>query len=153
MKETEELIKYDESQLKVFEEKLKMIKVQTWYLYWCKDIKKSEKCVTATYMSFKKAKCCSSEVFAFHLIADIKSLAEHTKRIITQYRQIKGIKKLVADESRKSLHIRVDWSKNGKHYQATQQEEAYYHKIQVSINVVVAYMSSNVTSHCTISDI
>ena len=43
--------------------------------------------------------------------------------------------------------------KNGKHYQATQQEEAYYHKIQVSINVVVAYMSSNVTSHCTISDI
>lgn len=91
-----------------------MIKVQTWYLYWCKDIKKSEKCVTATYMSSKKAKCCSSEVFAFHLIADIKSLAEHTKRIITQYRQIKGIKKLVADELRKSLHIRVDWSKKWK---------------------------------------
>ena len=56
-----------------------MIKVPTRYLYWCKDIKESGKNVTTTYMSSKKARCCSSEVFAFHLIADINSLAEHTK--------------------------------------------------------------------------
>ena len=69
-------------------------------------------------------------------------------RIMSQYWQI-----IVADESRKSLCICVDWSENGKVYQAMQEKEACYHEIRVSINSVAAYMSSNVIFHCTISDV
>ena len=62
-----------------------------------------------------------------------------------------GVKTLlVSGDSQNSLCIRVDWSENGN--QARQEKGAYYHEPQVSINAVVAYMSTSVISHCTISD-
>ena len=62
------------------------------------------------------------------------------------------IKKIVSDNSQKSLCIRVDWSQNGNLFQARQEKGAYYHELQVSINAAVAYMSTNISSHCTIFD-
>lgn len=54
--------------------------------------------MATTYMSFKKAKCCSSKVFATDLIVDIEALAEKTKKMISQYRHIKESKEFVAGE-------------------------------------------------------
>ena len=72
--------------------------------------------------------------------------------MISQYRWIKEIKKIISGDSQKSLCIRVDWSQNRNLFQARQEKGAYYHELQVTINGVVAYMSTNVSSHCTISD-
>ena len=72
--------------------------------------------------------------------------------MISQYRRIKENKKIVSDDSQKSLSICVYWSENVKLLQARQGKGAHYHELQVSINAVVAYMSTNVSSHCTISD-
>ena len=77
---------------------------------------------------------------------------EHTEKMISQYRRIKKIKKIVSDDSRKSLCIRIDWFQNRNFSQASQEKGAYYRELQGSINAVVAYMSTNVSSHCTISD-
>ena len=106
-------------------------------------------------MSCKKVKCCSSQGFASDLLVNLKALREHTERMISQYQQIKEIKKIVSDDSQKTLCIHVNWSQNGNLFQARQEKGAYYHELhelQVSINTVVAYMSTNVSSHCTISD-
>lgn len=111
-------IKYNDSHLKAFRVKIKMLKSLIRYLNWSKDKKESGKSVATTYMSSKKVKCFSSEVFATDLIAGIKALSEHTTRMISQYQQIKKIKEVVADESQKSLCINVDLSENGKFYQA-----------------------------------
>ena len=81
----------------------------------------------------------------------LKALRENTERIISQYQRIKEIKKIVSDDSQKSLRIHADWSENGNLFQDIK-KGAYYHELQVSINAVVAYMSTNVSSHCTISD-
>ena len=77
---------------------------------------------------------------------------EHTEKMISQYRRIKKIKKIVSDDSRKSLCIRIDWFQNRNFSQASQEKGANYRELQGSINAVVAYMSTNVSSHCTISD-
>ena len=103
-------------------------------------------------MSCKKVKCCSSPEFASDLLVNLKALREQIERMISQYWRIKEIKKIVSDDSQKSLCIRVDWSQNGNLFQATQEKGAYYHELQVSINAVVAYMSTNVSSHRTIPD-
>ena len=62
------------------------------------------------------------------------------------------IKKIVSDNSRRFLCICVNWSENGNLFQARQEKGAYYHELQVLINAVVLYMSTNVSSHSTISD-
>ena len=122
------------------------------HLYWNKDKKESKNSVTATYMSCKKIRCCSSQECATDLLVNLKALREHTEKMISQYWWIMEIKNIVSDNSQKSLCIRVDWSQNGNLFQARQEKEAYYHELQVSINAAVAYMSTNVSSHCTISD-
>ena len=83
--ETEKLIKYDESKLKAFCEKVKTYKKTVRYLYWSKDKKESKNSVTATYMSCKKIKCCSSQECAIDLLVNLKALREHTERMISQY--------------------------------------------------------------------
>ena len=108
--ETEELIKYDESKLKAFCEKFKTCKKTFHYLYSSKDKKESKNSVTATYMSCKKVKCCSSQEFASDLLVNLKALREHTERMISQYRRIKEIKTIVCDDFQINLCIRVDWS-------------------------------------------
>ena len=151
--DTEKLVKYDESKLKAFCEKVKTCKKKTvCCLYWSKDKQESENSVTATYMSCKRVKYCSSQEFASDLLVNLKALREHTERMISQYQRIKEIKKIVSDDSQKSLCIRVDWSQNGNLFQARQEKRAYYHELQVLINAVVAYMSTNVSSYCIISD-
>ena len=57
----------------------------------------------------KKTKTVTSTVFADDLIKDIKELSDHTKRMISQFRRIKEIKEIIA-ENNNSLCIRVDWS-------------------------------------------
>ena len=150
--EAEKLIKYDESKLKAFCEKVKTCKKTVRYLYWSKGKKESENSVTETHMSCNKVKCCSSQESASDLLVNLKALREHTERMISQYRWIKEIKKIVSGDSQKSLSIRVDWSQNGNLFQARQEKGAYYHELQVSINAAVAYMSTDVSSHCTIFD-
>ena len=108
--ETEKLIKYVESKLKAFCEKVKTCKKTDRYLYWSKDKKESENSVTATYMSCEKVKCCSSQEFASDLLVNLKALWEHGQRMISQYRRIKEINKIAPDHSQKSLYFRVDWS-------------------------------------------
>ena len=103
-------------------------------------------------MSCKKVKCCSSQEFVSDLLVNLKALREQTERMISQYWRIKEIKKIVSNDSHKSLCLRVDWSQNGNLFQARQEKGAYYHELQMSINAVVAYMSTNVSSHCTIPD-
>ena len=147
--EPKKLIKYGESKLKAFCEKVKTCKKSARYLYWCKDKKESENSVTATFMSCKKIKYCSSQEFASDLLV---SLRERRERMISQYQQIKDIKKIVSGNSQKCLCIRVDWSQNVNLFQARQEKGEYYHELQVSISAVVVYMSTNVSSHCTISD-
>ena len=93
-----------------------------------------------------------SQEFASDLLINIKALREPTERMISQYWRIKGIKKIVSDDSQKSLCIRVDWSQKENLFQVRQEKGAYYHELQVLINDVVAYMSTNVSYHCTISD-
>ena len=83
--ETKKLIKYGESKLKAFCEKVKTCKKSARYLYWCKDKKESENSVTATYMSCKKIKCCSSQEFASDLLVSLKALRERRERMISQY--------------------------------------------------------------------
>ena len=112
--ETEKVIKYDESKLEAFCGKVKTCKKAVCYLYWSNDKKESENSVTATYMNYKKVKCCSSQEFGNDLLVNLKALREHTDR--ERYhstRQIKEIKKIVSDNSQKSLCICVDWSENG----------------------------------------
>ena len=103
-------------------------------------------------MSCNKVKCCSSQEFASDLLVNLKALREHTERMISQYRWIKEIKKIVSGDSQKSLSIHVDWSQNGNLFQARQEKGTYYHELQVSINAVVACMSTDVSPHCTIFD-
>ena len=99
----------------------------------------------------KKTKTVTSTVFADDLIKDIKELSDHTKRMISQFRRIKEIKEIIA-ENNNSLCIRVYWSENGNLFQARQEKGSYYHNIQVSVNATVAYQSSGVSSNGTISD-
>ena len=61
--ETEKPIKYDESKVKAFCEKLITCKETVRQLYWSKGKKESKNSVTETYMSCKKVKCCSSQEF------------------------------------------------------------------------------------------
>ena len=68
----QKLIKYDESKLKAFCEKVKTCKT--------KDKNKSENSVTATYMSCKKVKYCSSQEFASDLLVNLKALRGSTQR-------------------------------------------------------------------------
>ena len=72
--------------------------------------------------------------------------------MISQYQRIKDIKKIVSGNSQKCFCILVDWSQNVNLFQARQEKGAYYHELQVLISAVVVYMSTNVSSHCTISD-
>ena len=109
--------KYDESKLKAVCEKVKTCKKTVHYIYWNKGKKESKNSVTATYMSWKKVKCCSSQEFASDLLVILKALRENTERIISQYQQIKEIKKIVSDDSQKSLRIHADWSENGNLFQ------------------------------------
>ena len=78
-------------------------------------------------------------------------MSDHTKRMISQFRRIKEIKEIIA-ENNNSLCIRVDWSENANLFQARQEKGSYYHNIQVSVNATVAYQSSGVSSNGTISD-
>ena len=61
--ETEKPIKYDESKVKAFCEKLITCKKTVRYLYCSKGKKESKNSVTETNMSCKKVKCCSSQEF------------------------------------------------------------------------------------------
>ena len=137
---------------KLFVKRSRHVKKTDRYLYWSKDKKESENSVTATYMSCEKVKCCSSQEFASDLLVNLTALREHGQRMISQYRRIKEINKIAPDHSQKSLYFRVDWSQNWNFFHARQEKWAYYHELQVLINAVVAYMSTNVSSHCTISD-
>ena len=78
-------------------------------------------------------------------------LRYHTKRVISQLCRIKKIKEIIA-ENNNSLCIRVDWSENANLFQARQEKGSYYHNIQVSVNAIVAYQLSGVSSQGTISD-
>ena len=71
--------------------------------------------------------------------------------MISQFRRIKEIKEIIA-ENNNSLCIRVYWSENGNLFQARQEKGSYYHNIQVSVNAIVAYQLSGVSSQSTISD-
>ena len=70
--------------------------------------------------------------------------------MISQFHRIKEIKEIIA-ENNKSV-IRVDWSENANLFQARKEKGSYYHNIQVSVNAIVTYQSSGVSSHGTISD-
>ena len=129
---------------KLFVKRSRHVKKTDRYLYWSKDKKESENSVTATYMSCEKVKCCSSQEFASDLLVNLKALREHGQRMISQYRRIKEINKTAPDHSQKSLYFRVDWSQNWNFFHARQEKWAYYHELQVLINAVVAYMSTNV---------
>ena len=77
---------------------------------WCKGKKGSdENHVARTYLSTKKTKTVTSTIFADELIKYIKELSDDTKRMISQFRRIKEIKEIIA-ENNNSLCIRVDWS-------------------------------------------
>ena len=84
------------------------------------------------------------------LILSNKELSDHTKRMISQFHRIMEIKEIIA-ENNNSLCIR-DWSENANLFQARQEKGSYYHNIQDSVNAIVAYQSSGVSSHGTISD-
>ena len=71
--------------------------------------------------------------------------------MISQLCRIKEIKEIIA-ENNNSLRIRVDWSENANLFQARQEKGSYYHNIQVSVNAIVAYQLSGVSSQGTISD-
>ena len=71
--------------------------------------------------------------------------------MISQFRRIKEIKEIIA-KNNNGLCIRVDWSENANLFQARQEKGSYYHSIQISVNAIVAYQSSSVSYHGTISD-
>ena len=108
--DTEEVIKYTETELHEWSEKIRQIKWPICYLYWRKEKKGSdENHVARTYLNTKKTKTVTSTVFADDAIKDIKELFDHPKRMISQFRIIKEIKEIIA-ENNNSLCIRVDWS-------------------------------------------
>ena len=149
--DTEEVIKYTETKLHEWGEKIRQIKRPICYLYWCKEKKGSdENHVARTYLSTKMIKTVTSTVFADDLIKDIRELSDHTKRMISQFYKIKQIKEIIA-ENNNSLCIRVDCSENDNLFQARQEKGSYCHNSQVSFNAIVAYQSSGVSLHDTIS--
>ena len=117
---------------------------------WCKGKKGSdENHVARTYLSTKKTKTVTSTVFADDLTKDIKDLSDHIKRTISQFHRIKEIKEIIA-ENNNSLCIRVNWSKNA--IPSKTRKRKLLSQYPISVNAIVAYQSSGVSSHGTISD-
>ena len=55
--------------------------------------------------------------FITKLVDEIKTLKEHNRRNISQFRRIKEVRCIVNELSMKAVAIRMDWSKNAKLFQ------------------------------------
>ena len=55
--------------------------------------------------------------FITKLVDEIKTLKEHNRRDISQFRCIKEVRCIVNEPSMKAVAIKMDWSKNAKLFQ------------------------------------
>ena len=135
--------------------KIKKSEEEFQYLEWIKakdigtNITKS-----AAYHSKKIACVSKPKEFATKLCNELSFLKGHTERMISQYRRIKEIKRIVQDPEQHAKLLRIDWSENVELFQTQQEKSQYYTSVSASVNTGLLYEQDlNLTSLGTISDV
>ena len=107
-----------------------------------------------TYRSVKVMVSEKASKFAKKLEIDISLMKAHQARKISQFRQIKAIRKQVEDDiTGRTIAIRMDWSENAELFQCRQEKSAYYHDVHISVNIAVVYTPGSVISVGSLSDV
>ena len=152
----QEILKFEEKELKDFSQNIKQIKGLIKYMVWTKkkaDGKEFTDTKSYTYHSRKEIRFTSASNFATTFLQEIKELKEHTNRQISQFRRIKEVKNFVQNPENQSACLRIDWSENATLFQTRQEKGAYYHDIQISIHTIVGYFANSETiSYGALSD-